>query len=105
MSSDNETDQTHAHLMGLSVEVLCLYLNQANLTTSGSKKTLVDRMLENVIIPSDMASDVRSSDEQSGTENEALPDNEEASSSGDPHSSSEESHSHADATRPVMTPG
>ena len=70
----------------------------------GSKKALVDRMLENGIIPSDMASDARSSDEQGGTENEALPDNEEESSSGDLHSSGEESHSHADATRPMVTP-
>lgn len=82
--NDNETDQTRAHLMGLSVEVLRLYLNQANLTTSGSKKALVDRMLENGIFPSDMTADAGSGDEQGGTENEALPDNEEASSSGDP---------------------
>ena len=88
MSSDNETDQMQAHLMGLSVAVLCLYLNQANLTTSGSKKALVDRMLENGIIPSDMALDARSGDKKGGTENEALPD-EEALSSGDPHSSGE----------------
>ena len=81
--------------MGLSVEVLRLYLSQANLTTSGSKKALVDRMLENGIFPSDMATDSGSGDEQGGIENEALPDNEEASSSGDPHSSGEESHSHA----------
>ena len=90
--------------MGLSVEVLRLYLNQANLTTSGSKKALVDRMLENGIFPSDMATDSGSGDEQGGIENEALPDNEEASSSGDPHSSGEESHSHADAIRPVVVP-
>ena len=93
--NDNETNQTRAHLMGLSVEVLRLYLNQANLTTSGSKKALVDRMLENGIFPSDMTTDAGSGDEQGGTENEALPDNEEASSSGDPHSSCDESHSHA----------
>ena len=104
MSSVNETDQTRAHLMGLSVEVLRLYLNQANLTASGSKKALVDRMLENGIFPSDMATDSGSGDEQGGIENEALPDNEEASSSGDPHSSGEESHSHADAIRPVVVP-
>ena len=90
--------------MGLSVEVLRLYLSQANLTTSGSKKALVDRMLENGIFPSDMATDSGSGDEQGGIENEALPDNEEASSSGDPHSSGEESHSHADAIRPVVVP-
>ena len=90
--------------MGLSVEVLRLYLSQANLTTSGSKKALVNRMLENGIFPSDMATDSGSGDEQGGIENEALPDNEEASSSGDPHSSGEESHSHADAIRPVVVP-
>ena len=43
-----ETDKTYAHVMGLSAEVLHLYLNQANLTTSGTKKALVERMLDNV---------------------------------------------------------
>ncbi|KAL5517244.1 hypothetical protein EMCRGX_G002748 [Ephydatia muelleri] len=51
-----ETDKTYAHVMGLSAEVLRLYLNQANLTTSGNKKALVERMLDNAIIRSNAPS-------------------------------------------------
>ena len=51
-----ETDKTYAHVMGLSAEVLHLYLNQANLTTSGNKKALVERMLDNAIIHSNAPS-------------------------------------------------
>ena len=45
-----ETDKTYAHVMELSAEVLHLYLKQANLTTSGNKRALVERMLDNTII-------------------------------------------------------
>eukprot|EP00731_Ephydatia_muelleri_P002567 Em0001g2567a len=51
-----ETDKTCAHVMGLSAEVLHLYLHQANLTTSGNKKALVERMLDNAIIRSNAPS-------------------------------------------------
>ena len=51
-----ETDKTYVHVMGLSAEVLHLYLNQANLTTSGNKKALVERMLDNAIIRSNAPS-------------------------------------------------
>ncbi|KAL5517315.1 hypothetical protein EMCRGX_G002846 [Ephydatia muelleri] len=51
-----ETDKIYAHVMGLSAKVLHLYLNQANLTTSGNKKALVERMLDNAIICSNAPS-------------------------------------------------
>ncbi|KAL5517257.1 hypothetical protein EMCRGX_G002763 [Ephydatia muelleri] len=71
-----ETDKTYAHVMGLSAEVLHLYLNQANLTTSGNKKALVERMLDNAIIRSNAPSKGESGKNpagQDGTQNEDEP--------------------------------
>ena len=68
-----ETDKTYAHVMGLSAEVLHLYLNQANLMTSGNKKALVERMLDNAIIRSNAPSKGESGKNpagQDGTQNE-----------------------------------
>ena len=71
-----ETDKTYAHVMGLSAEVLRLYLNQANLTTSGNKKALVERILDNAIIRSNALSKGESGKNpagQDGTQNEDEP--------------------------------
>ena len=71
-----ETDKTYAHVMELSAEVLHLYLNQANLTTSGNKKALVERMLDNAIIRSNAPSKGESGKNpagQDGTQNEDEP--------------------------------
>ena len=71
-----ETDKIYAHVMGLSAEVLHLYLNQANLTTSGNKKALVERMLDNAIIRSNAPSKGESGKNpagQDGTQNEDEP--------------------------------
>ena len=71
-----ETDKTYAHVMGLSAEVLHLYLNQANLTTSGNKRALVERMLDNAIIHSNAPFKGESGKNpagQNGTQNEDEP--------------------------------
>ena len=68
-----EIDKTYAHVMGMSAEVLRLYLNQANLTTSGNKRALVERMLDNAIIHSNAPSKGESGKNpagQDGTQNE-----------------------------------
>ena len=57
---------------GLSTEVLHLYLNQANLTTSGNKRALVERMLYNAIIPIQGESGEKLAG-QDGTQNEDEP--------------------------------
>ena len=62
--------------MGLSAEVLHLYLNQANLTTSDNRRALVERMLDNAIIRSNTPSKGESGDKlagQDGTQNEDEP--------------------------------
>ena len=76
MDLELETNQTCAHVMGLSTEVAHLYLNQANLMTSDNKRALVERMLDNGIIPSNAPSKGESSNNpaaQDGTQNEDEP--------------------------------
>ena len=85
---DSERERDRAYLTGLSAEVLRLHLNRANLTMSGTKKALVDRMLENGIIPSDAQSEgegTGNSDESeeedaegANAQNESLADDDEA---------------------------
>ena len=85
---DTERERDRAYLMGLSAEVLRLHLNRANLTMSGTKKALVDRMLENGIIPSDAQSEgegTGNSDESeeedaegANAQNESLADDDDA---------------------------
>ena len=76
MDLEQETNQTCVHVMGLSAEVLHLYLNQANLTMSGNKRALVERMLDNAIIRSNAPSKGESGDNpagQDGTQNDDEP--------------------------------
>ena len=66
---DRETDSMCTYLTSLFISVLCLHLNQVNLTMSSSK-ALVDSIVVNGIIPSDAPPEGEGSgyDDKSGQE-------------------------------------